>query len=137
MKTMYVVLVAACVMGAAGVAWTADTAEKAVDAAKAATVVEPATLPATPPKELSEQVKKGLKWVAEQQQKDSGGWAQGEESATMGSGMSAIKDKANVGDTCIAVLALLRSGSTPGQGEYKDNISKGIDFVCSAVEKSD
>ena len=46
-------------------------------------------------------------------------------------------DNANVGDTCIAVLALLRAGSTAGTGEYATNIRRGVDFICESIEKAD
>ena len=32
----------------------------------------------------------------------------------------------NVADTCIAALALIRSGSTPREGPYKDAIAKAV-----------
>jgi hypothetical protein len=87
-------------------------------------------------KELSENAKKGLTWIAKRQT-ESGGWAQGEESAQMGNGMDALKDKPNVADTCMALFALVRSGSTPKEGDYAAHIRKGVDFVCAEVEASD
>ncbi len=91
---------------------------------------------AVEPKPLSEQVKKGLAWLVEHQHKN-GGWAQGEESKHMGRSMDTLKEKPNVGDTCTATLALLRSGSTPGEGPYATNIARALDFICSEVEKAD
>src|SRR5205807_6315626 len=64
---------------------------------------------AVDPKALSANVRKGLGWLAEHQLA-SGGWGQGEESAQMGGG-TALRDTPNVADTCIAALALIRSGS--------------------------
>jgi len=89
--------------------------------------------PAVKPKALSENVKKGLEWLVRQQQ-ENGGWAQGEESAQMGRGMGQIKDTPNVGDTCAAILALLRSGSTPKEGPYAAHIRKGLEFICKSIE---
>ena len=84
---------------------------------------------------LSEEVIKGLQWLVEHQL-PSGGWGQGEEAVNMGRGGD-LKDVPNVADTCVAVLALLRSGSTPSDGEYADPIRKGVDFVCEQVRNSD
>ena len=54
----------------------------------------------------------------------------------MGGGGS-FKDVPNVADTCIAVLALIRSGSTPREGLYRDAIVKGVRYVRLQVEESD
>ncbi|MDQ7824185.1 MAG: terpene cyclase/mutase family protein [Candidatus Eremiobacteraeota bacterium] len=88
------------------------------------------------PKPLSDNVNKGLQWLTEHQLK-SGGWGQGEESESMGHGMDNLKAVANVADTCIATLALLRSGSTPAKGGYSKNITRAVEYLCSEVEKSD
>ena len=90
---------------------------------------------AVTPKPLSEHVKKGLAWLAEHQLPN-GGWGQGEESANMGGG-EAYRDKADVADTCIAALALLRSGSTPREGLYRDAVARAVRFVRAEVEASD
>jgi hypothetical protein len=88
------------------------------------------------PKPLSENVKRGLTWLIQRQHKN-GGWAQGEESAHMGNALDDLKDKPNVADTCMVLLALIRSGSTPKDGPYAENIRRGLDFVISEVEASD
>lgn len=92
--------------------------------------------PAVDPKPLSENVKKALRWLVEHQDKN-GGWSQGEESTHMGRSMDHLKDKPNVADTCGAVLALIRSGSTPSKGPYAKNILAGVKFVIGEVEQSD
>jgi hypothetical protein len=43
---------------------------------------------------------------------------------------------ANVGDTCIAALALVRAGHLPKEGQYAENVAKAVTFVCGQVEKS-
>ena len=48
-----------------------------------------------------------------------------------------LRDTPNVADTCIAVLALIRSGSTPREGLYRGAIVKGVQYVRSQVEESD
>ena len=111
---------------------TGEKANKGVDA-------KPFDAPKTwttavEPKALSPNVRKGLGWLAEHQLA-SGGWGQGEESAQMGGG--ALRDTPNVADTCIAALAMIRSGSTPRDGPYKHAIVKAVRFVRSQVEESD
>jgi len=94
---------------------------------------------AVPPKPLSASVKKGLDWLVEHQLAG-GGWGEGEESLQMrqsGNDHESLRDKPNVADTCIAALALLRSGSTPREGLYRDAIAKAVRFVQSQVETSD
>jgi hypothetical protein len=90
---------------------------------------------AVEPKPLSANVKKGLAWLAEHQLRG-GGWGQGEESAEMGGG-AGLKDVPDVADTCIAALALIRSGSTPREGPYKDALAKAVRYVRGQVEQSD
>ncbi len=97
---------------------------------------KPAKLvPAVKPKPLSDNVNRGLKWLVEHQLKN-GAWGQGEESQAMGGG-AALKDVPSVADTCMAALALFRSGSTPAQGPYAKNILDAVKFVCGEIEESD
>jgi len=91
--------------------------------------------PAVTPKPLSEQVKRGVKWLVEHQL-SKGGWGQGEESAAMGGGIQ-MKDVPSVADTCMAALALIRAGNTPVQGEYAHNVRRAVEFVCGEIEESD
>jgi hypothetical protein len=91
---------------------------------------------AVEPKPLSDNVKKGLSWLAKTQHQD-GGWSQGEESAGMGNAMQGVKDKSNVADTCAAALALLRASNTPTKGEYAKNVKAAVEYVCAQIEESD
>lgn len=90
---------------------------------------------AVEPKPITPPVKKGLDWLVEHQLGD-GGWGQGDESRHVGGG-AGLRDKANVADTSVAALALIRSGSTPSTGPYKDAVAKAVRFVRSSVEASD
>ena len=92
--------------------------------------------PVVKSKALSENVKKGLAWLAKTQQK-SGGWAQGEESEAMGHSLDNVRDKPNVADTCMAAMALIRTGSTPSKGQYAANVRAAVNFVCAQVEEAD
>ena len=88
------------------------------------------------PKPLTAQVERGLDWLLKHQQ-ENGGCAQGEESEAMGNALDNLKDKPNIADTCMALLALVRSGSTPKDGPYAANIRKGLNFICREIEASD
>lgn len=94
--------------------------------------------PAVQPKALVGSAKLGLAWLAEHQNKD-GGWGQGEEANNMrgSQGHDNVAYQSNVADTCVACLAMLRSGSSPAKGEYSRNLQDGIAYVCSQVEQSD
>jgi hypothetical protein len=94
----------------------------------------PATQPVTP-KPISPNVAKGLDWIV-QHQLANGAWGQGEESQHMGGG-GQLKDVASVADTAVATLALLRSGSSPRDGEHATPILRAVVFLCEQVEKSD
>lgn len=87
-------------------------------------------------KPLSNSVKRALAYLVSQQQ-ENGGWSQGTESNNMGSSLDKIAKLPNVGDTCMAALALVRSGSYPNKGEYAKNLAHAANFVCGRIEKSD
>ena len=97
---------------------------------------------AVDPLPLTDAVKSGLKYLANQQQ-DDGGWSQGGGWRTALNGQSGriegaeVEDPSDVGNTCIALLALIRAGNTPDKGEYKENVRKGLTFVYGRVEKAD
>lgn len=92
--------------------------------------------PAVNPKPLSDNVKKGLAWLAKAQRAD-GGWGQGEESQQMGHGLDNLRDVSNVGDSCAAMLALIRAGSTPRGGPHGENVRRGLDFLCQQIEQAE
>lgn len=93
---------------------------------------------AVTPKPLSANVSKGLAWLVAHQL-PSGGWGQGDESMAMrgGNQNNVMRDTANVADTSMAVLALMRSGHLPGQGQYQQHVARGIDYILAEIEKSD
>jgi hypothetical protein len=91
---------------------------------------------AVKPKALSAQVEKGLSWLVAHQLPN-GGWGQGDESEQMGQNMAGMRDTANVADTSMAVLALMRAGGSPAAGTYREPIRRGIEFILSEIEASD
>jgi hypothetical protein len=164
MKTLIRSLAVTAALGAAGVVGTsyllADTPPAEDKPAKADTpakpdapATEPAPQPvkvtdakvemrtAVTPKPLSDAAKRGLTYLIKTQQED-GGWNQGGgwRTNTAGSGRvegKEVEDPSDVGNTCFALLALIRAGSTPAAGEHKDAVRKGLRFVLTRVEKSD
>jgi hypothetical protein len=96
---------------------------------------KPVNKPLVQPKPLSDSVQSGLRWLAENQLED-GSWGQGEESAAMG-GSDGAAYQGNVADSCIAILALYRAGSTPTTGPYKDQLARGVNYVLGSIEASD
>jgi hypothetical protein len=96
---------------------------------------------AVKPKDLSAAVKKGLEYLAKNQQED-GGWNQGGgwRIGNTGGGRvegAKVEDPSDIGNTSLALLALLRAGNTPIEGQYKDAMTRGLAFVLLRVEKSD
>ena len=127
------VVAAMCLLA---MAWPAVAEDKTpAKPAPPADKPEAKPVPAVTPKPLSENVKRGTKWLVEHQL-EKGGWGQGEESAQMGGG-SQMKDVPSVADTCMAALALIRAGNTPAQGEYAKNVLHAVEFVCGEIEESD
>jgi hypothetical protein len=117
-------------------AWCAMAQDKSPDKEKtAAEKTEVKWAPAVNPKPLSENVKRGLKWLADKQLKN-GAWGQGEESSEMGGGAQ-FKDTPIVADTCAAALALIRADNTPSKGEYAKNVLDAVNYVCGQIEESD
>jgi hypothetical protein len=93
------------------------------------------------PKPLSDSVKKGLEYLVKSQL-DNGGWNQGGgwRVNNQGGGRvegNQVQDPADLGNTCIAVLAFIRAGNTPKEGPYAKNVARAIDFIMTKVEKSD
>jgi hypothetical protein len=83
----------------------------------AASLVAPSAPPAAPAPDVNDTVKKGLKWLCEQQTKE-GFWA--------GRG-----DAFKVQSTAYAGLALLMQGSTPKEGPHAENIRRAVAWMES------
>ncbi|NNC87908.1 MAG: hypothetical protein HKN82_05545 [Akkermansiaceae bacterium] len=94
-----------------------------------------------PPKPISPQITKGLAYLAKIQNAD-GGWAQGGGWRRNAEGAGRVQadqaeDRSDLGNTCYAMLALLRSGADLQTGPYAENLRKGADYVMTQVEKAD
>ena len=136
-----VATLAALVGGASLGAW-AVSAEPPTPPLAVKVAAKPAALKcAVEPKPLSEAVKKGLTFLAKGQHSD-GGWGQGGGWRTGAKNNGRVEgpntaDPSDIGDTCLALLAFFRAGHTATEGEYKDSVKKGLQFVFERVEKSD
>ncbi len=92
------------------------------------------------PKPISEQTKRGLKYLVSQQHSN-GGWGQGGGWRTKSGGGRQegenVKDPPDVGNTCIAALALMRAGNTPTSGPYSKQLNRAIEFIQRQVKAAD
>src|SRR5688572_5855923 len=133
------VILAACAAGGAWPGGDVRANEPSTQPAGAAPTTRPVDA-----KPLSDNVNKGLAWLV-QHQLPSGAWGQGDESAQMqrsrrpeASGSEAPQDApadpGNVADTCAAVLAMTRAGSTASKGPHAKQIAKAADYICAQVE---
>jgi len=112
--------------------------EPAKPKAEPAAAEAPAGNAAVKPKSIAEKTQKGLAYIVNQQQA-SGGWGQGGgwRTATQGGRVEGAEaqDTADVGNTAIAMLALIRGGHTPKEGEYAKNLAKGVEFIAAKINK--
>lgn len=95
------------------------------------------------PKELGDSVKKGLEYLVSQQH-DNGGFGQGggwRLSNEGGGGARVegkeVKDPPDLGNTCVAALALIRAGNSPKDGKYTSQLIKALEFIETNIEASD
>jgi hypothetical protein len=92
------------------------------------------------PKPLGDSARKGLEYLVKQQDAD-GGWGQGGGWRVGDQGIrvegAQVNDPPDVGNTCVALLALVRAGNTPKEGPYAKNVTKAVAFICARIEKAD
>ncbi len=150
------ILLIAAVLLAAGLTWMATTratAEVSTDKSRDFPGVSPADpeTHASPRKQeslvpadaapLAAHTEKGLAYLANQQL-EGGGWGQGGGWRATGHGRiqptdQQYQDAADVANTAVATLALIRGGSSPASGPYAENVGAGVDFVLASVEQAD
>ncbi len=91
-------------------------------------------------KPLSEAVQKGMAYLINQQHPE-GGWCQGGgwRVAEKGGRVQGpdVQDPPDLCNTSVAVLALLRGGHNPREGDYSAHVFKGLDFIIREVEQAD
>lgn len=79
---------------------------------------------------------KGIKWPVSVQGKD-GGWGQdGGETSYVRRGERLESNGHDVANTAVAATALLRTGSKPSKGAYRENLQRAVAFILQHVEQS-
>jgi hypothetical protein len=100
--------------------------------------------PAAAPRPLGESPRKALEWLVKTQNTD-GGWGQGggwrtNTQAGQAGGRvegAEVPDPSDVGNTAIALQALLRVGTRLDSGEFAETARKAAEFLCRKVEAAD
>ncbi len=135
---LWTAVIAAC--GLAAVPWMVSHAEEQSEKPARDQQASQQPVQRAAPAPLADFTQKGLAYLAGQQNTD-GGWGQGGgwRTASQGGRVEGadVKDPSDVGNTCVAVLSLVRSGSLPAAGEYAAHVTKGIDYICTNVERAD
>ncbi len=81
-------------------------------------------------------VEKGVRWLVSVQGRD-GGWGQdGGETSYVRSGERLETQGNDVANTAVAVQALVRAGHTATQGQHRDSVRRGVEFLLQRVEAS-
>lgn len=91
---------------------------------------------APPAGDIPASAQQGVAWLIAHQH-ESGAWGQGDEAPSMGRSAGAQTGAGSVADTCMASIALLRSGSTPASGPHRQNVARAASWVMDNIEGSD
>ncbi len=92
------------------------------------------------PRSPEDTLRTGLEYLLGQQHSD-GGWGQGGGWRQAGAGGrvegTANDEPSDLGNTCVSLVALVRSGETAAPGKYRDAMLKALDFISAAAESAD
>ncbi|MCA8940224.1 MAG: hypothetical protein KDB07_10460, partial [Planctomycetes bacterium] len=86
------------------------------------------------PREIEPFMEKSLAWLAKAQH-SSGGWGAGSHAAQQIRDPHAVKT--DPATTAFAAMALMRAGSTPNDGPYKENVEKALMHIIELVDKAE
>jgi hypothetical protein len=121
---------------------TNSYADKIRSSRTAETQSESNAAPKGPVRSPDEALTNGLGYLLAQQHSD-GGWGQGggwrqniKQSGNRVEGAN-VEDPSDLGNTCVSLVTLLRSGHTPAEGIHRDAAAKALDFICDHVERAD
>jgi hypothetical protein len=94
------------------------------------------------PRSPDEALRTGFEYLLKEQQGDGGwgqggGWRQGGEARGGRVEGANVEDRADLGNTCVTLVALLRAEDARMKGDYRDAVRKAFEFICQQVEKSD
>ena len=79
---------------------------------------------------------KALRWLVSTQGED-GGWGQdGGETSYVRQGEHLESNGNDVANTAVVAEALLQTGTTPTRGQYREPLTRAVEFVLQHVEKS-
>ena len=110
--------------------------EVSVPVEKDPAAAKPEEKPDKPLRKPEEAIEAGLEWLVAAQGND-GGWGQdGGHNSDVRAGENLESSGNDVANTAVATLALIRAGHTPTQGEHKEAVRKGLDFILKRVEAS-
>ena len=110
--------------------------EVSVPVEKDPAAAKPEEKPDKPLRKPEEAIAAGLEWLVAAQGND-GGWGQdGGHNSDVRAGENLESSGNDVANTAVATLALIRAGHTPTQGEHKEAVRKGLDFILKRVEAS-
>ena len=75
---------------------------------------------------LSKAAQRGIKWLIVNQNAD-GGW--GQDGRLQRSGQRTATSASDVGNTSLAMLAIMATGSRPGSGTFQGPLQRAVDFI--------
>jgi hypothetical protein len=98
--------------------------------------------PKAAPRSPDDALHAGLEYLLKQQQEEGGwgqggGWRQGHDRNGGRVEGANVEDPADIGNSCVSLVALLRAGDSPAQGEHREASRKAFEFICRQVEKAD
>ena len=104
--------------------------------------LEPTVEKKADPRSPDDALLAGFEYLLKQQQSDGGwgqggGWRQGREQQGGRVEGANVEDPADLGNTSVSLVALIRAGDSPAEGAHRDAVRKAFEFICAQVEKAD
>ena len=93
--------------------------------------------PAKDRMQINRAVRRGLDWLKQAQDRQTGGWITDVGYKYNSSYNATNRQVPHVGVTSLALMAFLSGGHLPGRGRYGSVVERGTDFILSAVNRED